>query len=63
MADQHSFSQDAPGLLPGEQRIRTMLQKLVGLTLAGGSITSFATLPGSPAHSAPAPLPPLLPLP
>src|SRR5258706_3580252 len=52
MAHQHSFSRDArlPGLPPGEQRMsrRTILRKLAGLTLAGGSIVSFATSCGSP---------------
>src|SRR5258708_28600227 len=47
MAHQHSFSQDAEplGLLTGEQRMsrRTILRRLAGLTLAGGSITSFVT--------------------
>jgi WD40 repeat protein len=47
MAHRHSFSQDAgrPGLLIGEQSMsrRTMLRKLAGLTLAGGSIISFVT--------------------
>src|SRR5947209_934226 len=47
MAHQHSFSQDVGplGLPIGEQKMsrRTILRKLAGLTLAGGSITSFAT--------------------
>src|SRR5437763_1682580 len=54
MAHQHSFSQDAGplGLLTGEQRMsrRTILQRLAGLTLAGGSITSFVASCGSPTN-------------
>ncbi len=54
MARQHSFSRDVGplGLLTGEQRMsrRTVLQKLVGLTLAGGSITSLVTSCGSPTN-------------
>src|SRR5437588_9958881 len=52
MAHQHSFSQDVGPLvlLTGEQRMsrRTIFQRLAGLTLAGGSITSFVTSCGSP---------------
>ncbi len=51
MARQHAFSQDlsSPGQLFGEQRMsrRAILWKLAGLTLAGGSITSFVTSCGS----------------
>ena len=58
MAHQHSFSQDVGPLvlLTGEQRMsrRTILQRLAGLTLAGGSITSFVTSCGSPTISSPA---------
>ena len=47
MTHQHSFSQDANplDLLIGEQRMsrRTILRRLAGLALAGGSITSFVT--------------------
>ena len=55
MAHQHSFSQDVGplGLLTGEQRMsrRTILQRLAGLTLAGGSITSFVASCSSSTHS------------
>src|SRR2546426_3743927 len=55
MAHQHSFSQDVGplGLLTGEQRMsrRTILQRLAGLTLAGGSITSFVASCSSPTDS------------
>jgi eukaryotic-like serine/threonine-protein kinase len=58
MAHQHSFLQDAGplGLLTGEQRMsrRTILRQLAGLTLAGGSITSFVTSCGSPTNPSPA---------
>src|SRR5260370_16590526 len=58
MAHQHASSQDlgSPGLLLGEQRIsrRTILRKLAGLTLAGGSIASFATSCGYHTTSSPA---------
>ena len=51
MAHQHSFLQDVEpfGPLTGEQRMsrRTILQRLAGLTLAGGSIASFVTSCGS----------------
>src|SRR6266436_2032948 len=55
MAHQHSFSQVANplDLLLGEQRMsrRTILRRLVGLTLAGGSVTSFVTSCGYPAKA------------
>src|SRR5437016_2762308 len=55
MAHQHSFSQDVGPLvlLTGEQRMsrRTILQRLAGLTLAGGSITSFVASCSSSTHS------------
>src|SRR5260221_786677 len=58
MAHQHSFSQDAEplGLLTGEQRMsrRTILRRLAGLTLAGGSITSFVTSCGLHLNPSPA---------
>src|SRR5260221_1203359 len=58
MAHQHSFSQDAEplGLLTGEQRMsrRTILRRLAGLTLAGGSITSFVTSCGLHTNPSPA---------
>src|SRR5260221_4354063 len=58
MAHQHSFSQDAEplGLLTGEQRMsrRTILRRLAGLTLAGGSITSFVTACGLHINPSPA---------
>src|SRR5438132_244392 len=58
MAHQHSFSQDAEplGLLTGEQRMsrRTILRRLAGLTLAGGSITSFVTSRGLHLNPSPA---------
>src|SRR5258708_36729749 len=58
MAHQHSFSQDAEplGLLTGEQRMsrRTILRRLAGLTLAGGSITSFVTSCGLTLNPSPA---------
>src|SRR6266496_4278065 len=58
MAHQHSFSRDAGplGLLIGEQRMsrRAILRKLAGLTLAGGSITSFITSCGLPTNLSPA---------
>jgi WD40 repeat protein len=54
MAHQQSFSQDArlPGLPIGEQRMsrRTILRNLIGFTLAGGSIISFATSCNSPTN-------------
>src|SRR5258708_21934094 len=57
MAHQHASSQDlgSPGLLLGEQRIsrRTILRKLAGLTLAGGTVAAFA--PSCGYHSAAAP--------
>src|SRR5436305_2081771 len=52
MPHRHSFTQDASsfGPLLGEQRIsrRSILRKLAGLTLAGGSTASFVTACGSP---------------
>src|SRR5205807_1266419 len=55
MAHQHAFSQNlsSPGQLLGEQRMsrRAILRRLAGLTLAGGSITSFITACGSPAFT------------
>src|SRR5260221_81451 len=58
MAHQHSFSKDAEplGLLTGEQRMsrRTILRRLAGLTLAGGSITSFVTSCGLHTNPSPA---------
>ena len=55
MAHQHSFSQVANplDLLLGEQRMsrRSILRRLVGLTLAGGSVTSFVTSCGYPAKA------------
>jgi len=55
MAHQDSFSQDVGplGLLTAEQRMsrRTILQRLAGLTLAGGSITSFVASCSSSTHS------------
>src|ERR1700726_2303909 len=59
MAHQHSFSQDVEplGLLTGEQRMsrRTILRQLAGLTLAGGSVISFATSCDSPTTPSPPP--------
>src|SRR6266516_4157963 len=58
MAHQHAFLRDAGpfGLLLVEQRMsrRAILRRLVGLTLAGGSITSFITACGSPTNTSPA---------
>ncbi len=55
MAHRHSFSHGAGplGLLFGEQRIsrRSILRKLAGLTLAGGSITSFVPSWGYPTNT------------
>src|SRR5260370_9121617 len=55
MAHQDSFSRDAGplGLLFGEQRMsrRSILRKLAGLTLAGGSITSFVPPWGYPTNT------------
>src|SRR5712691_5375315 len=52
MAHRYTFSQDlrSPDFLLGEQRLsrRAILQRLAGLTLAGGSIASFVTACGSP---------------
>jgi WD40 repeat protein len=62
MAFQHSFLRDVGplGPLTNEHRIsrRAILQKLVGLTLAGGSITSFITSCSSPTSLTPQPLNP-----
>src|SRR5437773_1009460 len=59
MAYQHPFSQDADplGPLTNEHKMsrRAILQKLVGLTLAGGSITSIITSCGSPTSLSPQP--------
>src|SRR5260370_28480049 len=58
MAHQHSFSRDAEplDLLTGEQRMsrRTILRGLAGLTLAGGTITSFVTACGLHINPSPA---------
>ena len=58
MAHQHSFSRDARpfGLLIAEQRLsrRTVLRRLAGFTLAGGSITSFVTACSSATNTSPA---------
>src|SRR5260370_252955 len=55
MAHQDSFSRDAGplGLLLGERRMsrRSILRKLAGLTLAGGSITSFVPPWGYPTNT------------
>ena len=57
MAYQHSFSRDADplGQLTNEHRMsrRAILQRLVGLTLAGGSITSIITSCSSPPSLSP----------